>query len=170
LPAPQPAAPPSRLTPPAASAPTPIPSPASPDNRERAAIERYFNEVEAVSIPGEVGASPDALAQALLSQGTQGDWSSFDKLVRDQRDVLNQLQRISVPAACRTYHAQTVDLVRESIKLLEDVKKGVQSGNLSGLQALSAQAQTLQGAANEVAALGTQIKQRYGLEQPGAGR
>jgi hypothetical protein len=158
------------MTPPAAAAPTPIPSPASPDNLDRAAIERYFNEVDAVSSPGEVGASPDALAQALLSQGTQGDWSSFDQLVRDQRTVLNQLQRITVPAPCRTYHNRTVDLVRESIRLLEDVKQGVQSGNVGGLQALSAKAQTLQGAANEVVALGTQIKQRYGLEPPGARR
>lgn len=148
-------------------APEPSLSPPAPAGsaaaRERDAVERYFREIESLGGTGAIGGSPNELAQALLSEGVQGNWSSFDKLIEDQRSVLSTLQRTSVPAACRTYHTRMSDLVREGIRMLEAVKSGLESGNVGGLQAVSAQAQALQVEAGALTDLGQEIKREYGF-------
>lgn len=134
-------------------------------NPEREAVARYFRDVEAIETGGGgPGGDPQQMALAILTQGTQGDWTSFDKMSRDQRALLDRLQQVSVPAPCQPYHNRSVALMRDSIGMLESVKTGIQSGNVSALTTLTARAQKLQSEALDVQSLGESIKRHYAIQ------
>lgn len=167
-----PAAPPVETSTPAppgggtSAAPPPPTTPLSSAtaNPEREAVARYFRDVEAIETAGGgPGGDPQQMALAILTQGTQGDWSSFDKMSRDQRALLDRLQQVSVPVPCQPYHNRSVALMRDSIGMLESVKTGIQSGNVSALTTLTARAQKLQSEALDVQSLGESIKRQYGV-------
>lgn len=130
---------------------------------DRDAVARYFEAFHAIQTAGSAAGDREAFATALLSQGAQGDWSELDRIGHDQRSMLDRLQRLSVPASCREYHARALDLMRTSIALLDGVKAAVRSGNAGGLAQLSAQAQRLQAEATEVQALADAVRRQVGL-------
>ena len=129
--------------------PTPAPGPAAPaepvaDLRERVAVARYFEEFDEIAGSNAGAGNPDAMAMALLSQATGGDWSRFDELGETQRVMLRQLRVLRVPPVCREYHQKMMTLLEASAALLDDVRQGVQAGNLGALSTLTTTAQRLQ--------------------------
>ena len=162
---PEPAPPSGPTTPPP---PTPAPGPAAPaepaaDLRERAAVARYFEEFDEIAGSNAGAGNPDAMAMALLSQATGGDWSRFDELGDTQRVMLRQLRGLRVPPVCREHHQKMITLLEAGAALLDDVRQGVQSGNLGALSTLTTTAQRLQTDAEEVSRLAAAIQQRYQL-------
>ena len=160
---PEPAPPSGPTTPPP---PTPAPGPAAPaepaaDLRERAAVARYFEEFDEIAGSNADAGNPDAMAMALLSQATGGDWSQFDELGDNQRVMLRQLRGLRVPPVCREYHQRMITLLEASAALLDDVRQGVQSGNLGALSTLTTTAQRLQTDAEAASRLAAAIRQRY---------
>ena len=155
---------PAVTSPPPAPAPEPAP-PAEPviDPVERAAVARYFEEVDSIAGADAGAGDPETLAMALLSQATGGDWSPFDELGDTQRSMRRRLRGVQVPPACLAYHQKMVTLLEAGADLLDDVKQGVQSGNLGALDTLSTTAQRLQVDAAAARRLATAIQQRYDL-------
>ncbi|MDP6579874.1 MAG: hypothetical protein QF681_04380 [Vicinamibacterales bacterium] len=156
---PSPASPPS---------PAPVSEPAAPDDpvvdaRERAEVARYFEQVDEVAGSSGGAGDPETLAMALLSQATGGDWSQFDELGDTQRSMLRRLRRLQVPSPCRNYHEKMVSLLEAGASLLDEVKQGVQSGDLGALSTLATTAQRLQAEAEEARRLAAGIEQHYDL-------
>ena len=150
--------------PPPAPAPEPV-APAVPgvDPRERAAVARYFEEVDEIAGSNAGAGDPETMAMALLSQATGGDWSQFNELGGTQRSMLRRLRGLRVPPVCREYHQKMATLLEAGADLLDNVKQGVQSGNLGALSTLSTTAQWLQADAEEAQRLAATIQQRYAL-------
>jgi hypothetical protein len=145
-----------------------VAEPAAPDEpvvdaRERAAVARYFEQVDEVAGSSGGAGDPETLAMALLSQATGGDWSQFDELGDTQRSMLRRLRRIQVPSPRRDYHEKMVSLLEAGASLLDDVKQGVRSGDLGALSTLATTAQRLQAEAEEAQRLAAGIQQRYDL-------
>ena len=156
---------------PPATTPSPPPAPAAPsgpriDPQERTAVARYLDEIDRLSSTQTGVGNPDAMAQALLSQATSGDWRQFDELGDTQREMVRQLRRVRVPATCadcRDYHEKMVEMFETGASLLDEVKDGVQSGNLGALGTLATTAQHLQSDAESARRLAVAIQTRYGL-------
>ena len=162
---PDPAPPPRSTTfPPPAPAPRPS-APAEPavDPTERAAVARYFEQVDEISGGAAGAGDPETMAMAMLTQATSGDWSQFDELGDTQRSMARRLRGLRVPPVCRDYHQKMVTLLGAGATLLDTVKQGVQSGSLGALSTLTTTAQRLQTDAEEAQRLAAVIKQRYGI-------
>ena len=108
-------------------------------------------------------ATPETMAMALLSQATGGDWSQFDQLGDTQRSMLRRLRGLRVPPVCREYHRKMVTLLEAGAALLDDVRQGVQSGNLGALSTLTTTAQRRQADAEAAKRLADAIQRRYQL-------
>jgi len=156
---PEPAPPSPPMTPPP-PAPT-APAAAAVDPRERAAVARYFEEFDEIAGSNAGAGNPETMAMALLSQATGGDWSQFDELGDTQQSMLRRLRRLRVPPVCREYHQTMVTLLAAGAALLDDVRQGVQSGNLGALSTLTTTAQRLQADAEAATRLAAAIQQRY---------
>ena len=129
-------------------------------------MARYLDEIERLSDRNAGAGDPDTMARALLSQATGGDWREFDALADTQRSMVRDLRRIRVPAFCgdcQQYHQKMLSMFETAADLLEDVKGGVQSGNLGALGTLASTAQRLQGDAEDARQLATAIQRNYGL-------
>ncbi len=137
---------------------------AQPQNPERDAVARYFQEIDALQAGGAFSSDPQTFAMTLIGQSAQGDWRSFDAMARDQRLLVERAGRVTVPSACQSYHTRSLALMRESMALLESIKSGMQAGNTSALTTLSARAQKLQTEAADLQALGESIKRQYGIQ------
>ena len=107
--------------------------------------------------------SPDEFAMMIVSESASGNFSTFDQMLRDQRANLQRLQRMSVPRELREYHAHTIELTQSGIRLLENVRRGLQGGDMTRLMALSSSAQTMQADAERAERLATDLKRKYGL-------
>ena len=156
--------PPSR----SATPPPPTPAPVAPvtptiDPRERAAVARYFEEFDEIAGSNVGAGDAETMAMALLSQATGGDWSQFDELGDSQRAALQRLRGLQVPPVCRDYHQQMITLLEAGAALLDEVRQGVQSGNLGALSTLTRTSQRLQADAEAARRLADGIRQRYQL-------
>ena len=159
---------PSPSTTPRPPVPVPAPAPVAPaeptiDPRERAAVARYFEEVEAIAGNNAGTGDPETMAMALLSQATGGDWSQFDALGDGQRAAVRRLRALRVPPACRDYHQQMITLLDAGATLLDEVRRGVQSGGLGALSTLTRTSQRLQTDAEATSRLADDLRRRYGL-------
>ena len=155
---------PAASPPPSTPAPQPV-APAAPtvDPRERETVARYFDEVDEIAGGSAGVGDPETLAMAMLSQATGGDWSQFDELASTQRTMLRRLRGMRVPTPCREYHQKMTGMLEAGADLLDEVKQGVQSGNLGALGTLSTTAQRLQRDAEAARQLAAAIQQRYQL-------
>ena len=140
----------------------PVPRPA-PDTRTRDAVARYFEQVDELGGDGMSMGNPDDFAMMIVSESASGNFSAFDQMLSDQRANLRRLQRMSVPRELREYHAQTIELTQSGIRLLENVRRGLESGDMTRLMALSSSAQTMQADAEKAERLATELKRKYDL-------
>jgi hypothetical protein len=164
-PAPAPRVPPLTVT---ATSRVALPEPATPDappldQADRAAVARYFDEVDQIAGNSGGAGDPEALAMAMLTQATGGDWRQFDELGETQRTTLRRLRSVRVPPPCREYHQKMVTLLEAGADLLDTVKEGVQSGSLTALSTLATTAQRLQTDAEEARRMADALQRRYGL-------
>ena len=129
----------------------------------RASVAAYFQEVDAIQSQGKSWTDPEALARTLVEEGAKGDTSGFDGLITANRRVRDSLASIQVPEPCRAHHDRTLTLLDRSIALLENLKRGIQAGDMSALATMPAQARELESGAKEVDGMASEIKRRYGV-------
>lgn len=161
----------SDVPPPAAAGPG-IPlaasSPAAPQGPSaqdplRDAVASYFREVEAIQSQGKAAGDPEAMARALLEQGSKGEMSGLDDLAAANRKVRDNLRAMTVPEPCREHHRLTLAVLDESLAMLERVKGQLGGEDESALAALPEAGRALEQKAKDVDALAAEIKRRFGL-------
>ena len=146
------------------SSPPPNASPEpAVDTRTRDSIASYFDTVDALGDGGVGMGDPNDFAMMILGESASGNFSTFDQMLSDQRDSLRQLRGMNPPGELRTHHRQTIELTQRGIRLLEQVKGGLESGDMTGLMTLSVTAQDMQSDAEAAERLATDIKRKYGL-------
>lgn len=136
------------------------------DARIQTAVARYLDEVDAIATGSAGAGDPESIAMAMLGQATSGDWTQFDELRDTQRAMARRLRAVRSPPECgdcRAYHQQMLTLLDAGAGLLEEVRDGVQAGDIAALGTLATTAQRLRSDADSARRLGAAIQAKYGL-------
>lgn len=156
-PAPAPAPPPVVTPPPA----VPAAPPADPAKAEW--VRAYFAAMDATVGTAATWNDPEAMAQAALSQGSEGNPAGFDRLLAANREALQRMRAVSPPPECARHHALAVSVMERGMAMLERVRAATLAQDTAPLAALAAQGQELQKAVDDLAALERGLRAEYGL-------
>jgi hypothetical protein len=134
---------------------------AAVDPNVRAAVTRYFGELDAIEAVAKTWSDPEQLAMEIVQQTATGDSHGLDALVATQRQARERLRAVAVPDVCREHHAQVEALMDDAIGMLNRVKQATASGDLDALQAIATTAHELEAKTKRLDALALSLKQRY---------
>ncbi len=141
-----------------ATAADPSSPPAQPQRASTpiADVPTYFAKMDAIRSERGEG-DPNAFAMNLIKATMKGSTSGFDELIEDSERMEAEIRAIAPPASCAGYHEATLDAVAESRELLEDLKTGIQQGNMQTLMGIAQRASALQATARSLDAMRKQI-------------
>jgi|GEM_PF-3809083 len=145
-------------SPPPPAGPTPFNAPAI---AEKETVRNYFQQMDDIGSSEEMSGNLNEMASIMVQGAFKGDFSSIDDLIARCRRLQGQVQALVVPPPCTEFHRRTLEVMDGSIRLYEDLKKLIQKGDLSGLSRLTAQANSLKGAAKELENMQKEILSRY---------
>lgn len=137
-------------------------TPSPPGARPRQAsvpvadVPTYFAKIDAIRTERGQG-DPNAFAMSLIKATMNGSTSGFDELIEDSERMEAEIQAITPPESCAGYHEATLDALAESRELLEDLKDGVQQGDMQALMGIAQRASALQATARSLEAMRNQI-------------
>lgn len=134
---------------------------AAVDPNLRAAVTRYFSELDAIEAVAKTWSDPQQLAMEIVQQSATGDSHGLDTLVATQRQARERLRAVAVPDVCREHHALVSALMDEAIAMLNRLRQAVTSGDLDALQAITSSAHELEAQTKRLDALASSLKQRY---------
>jgi hypothetical protein len=138
-------------------------APAATTPSGQAEVAAYFAQIEAYERQAKYWSNPQEFAMALIGQGAKGDTRGFEQLIQTHRQAQEQIESMTVPLPCQEHHRRTLALLRQALRLLEALQRGVASGSVGGLAALSGDARQLETQAREVDVLAADLKHRFGL-------
>jgi hypothetical protein len=130
----------------------------------KAEVARYFSEIDQLQAATKSwDGSPEAVAQAMLQQATEGNTAQFDALLTSYRTLAAGLQSIKVPPPCERHRQASARVVQASIQLMETLRGAITQGDLSGIAALGLAGQKIETDAREADRIADEIKKAYGL-------
>jgi len=125
------------------------------DQRE-GSVEAYFLQVDLIQ--SEEGAGdPNAFAMDLIKGGLGGATSGFDQLIADTKQMQREMQRLTPPVSCESYHKASIEALVESREMLEGMKDAIVGRKIEQLNAMALQSKTLQGKAQAMKEMRKQI-------------
>lgn len=140
----------------------PEPQPASnPPNHARpedrgASVAAYFQDVDVIHTEEGAG-DPNAFAMNLIKGGLGGATSGFDQLITDTKQMELEMQRLTPPPSCESYHKASVEALVESRQMLEDMKQAITGRDIQRLNAIALQSKSLQSKAQAIKEMREQI-------------
>jgi hypothetical protein len=136
-------------------------APAAPtiDPRERAAVARYFEEVEAIAGDNMGTGDPETMAMALLSQATGGDWGNSTSLATASVTRCGGCEVFGSPRSAET----TIGRWSHCSTLAPRSWPRSGRASLGALSTLTRTSQQLQTDAEATSRSAHDIRQRYGL-------
>ena len=140
--------------------PEPQARPVAPDearaDRREGNVETYFQEVDQIH-SGEGAGDPNAFAMDLIKGGLGGATSGFDQLIWDTKQMEREMQRLTPPASCESYHKASIEALVESREMLEGMKDAIVGRDIEQLNAIALQSKTLQRKAQAMKEMRTRI-------------
>lgn len=140
--------------------PEPQARPAAPDearaDQREGNVETYFQEVDQIH-SGEGAGDPNAFAMDLIKGGLGGATSGFDQLIWDTKQMEREMQRLTPPVSCESYHKASIEALVESREMLERMKHAIMGRNIQQLNAIALQSKTLQLKAQAMKEMRTRI-------------
>ncbi len=127
-------------------------APETPD----ATVAAYFQEIDVIH-SGEGAGDPNAFAMGLIKAGLGGSTSGFDQLSADTKQMEQQMQRVTPPPSCRSYHEASLEALVESRQMLETMKRAITSRDIEQLNAVALQSKSLQGKAEAIREMRKQL-------------
>ena len=127
--------------------PEPQARPVAPDearaDQQEGSVEAYFLQVDLIQ--SEEGAGdPNAFAMDLIKGGLGGATSGFDQLIWDTKQMEREMQSLTPPVSCESYHKASIEALVESREMLERMKHAIVGRNIEQLNAIALQSKTLQ--------------------------
>jgi hypothetical protein len=140
--------------------PEPQARPVAPDearaDQREGSVEAYFLQVDLIQ--SEAGAGdPNAFAMGLIKGGLGGATSGFDQLIWDTKQMEREMQRLTPPVSCESYHKASIEALVESREMLERMKHAILRRNIEQLNAIALQSKTLQLKAQAMKEMRTRI-------------
>ncbi len=140
--------------------PEPQARPAAPEEArvdQRDGSEKaYFLQVDLIQSEGGAG-DPNAFAMGLIKGGLGGATSGFDQLIWDTKQMEREMQRLTPPVSCESYHKASIEALVESREMLERMKHAIVRRNIKQLNAIALQSKTLQLKAQALKEMRTRI-------------
>lgn len=144
--------------PPPPAGPTPFNAPAI---AKQETARNYFQQMDDIGSSEEMSGNLNEMASIMVQGAFKGDFSSIDDLIARCRRLQGQVQALVVPPPCTEFHRKTLGVLDASCQLYVELKTLIQKGDLSGLSRLTAQANSLKGAAKELENMQKEILSRY---------
>ena len=119
-------------------------------------VPTYFAKMDAIRSERGQG-DPNAFAMNLIKATMNGSTAGFDELIEDSERMEAEIRAITPPESCAGYHEATLEALAESRELLEDLKDGVQQGDMQALMGIAQRASALQATARSLDAMRKQI-------------
>ncbi len=152
------------VAPEVSSDPAPAVAPSPADGTSVAQVVAYFAKVDRIQA-GPNGLSADAFAQQLIADASAGKAEGFDALFSDLDRMSSELAAITPPEPCRAYHQLSISAVSDARTMVGSLRDAFNSGDMSKLGQLSAQAQASQATAKQLEAERAAIEKRYQLKR-----
>ncbi len=132
-----------------------VPGDARTDQRD-SSVTAYFQQVDLIQ--SEEGAGdPNAFAMDLIKGGLGGATSGFDQLIADTKQMEREMQSLTPPPSCESYHKASIEALVESGEMLERMKDAIISRDIDQLNAIALQSRSLQGKAGAMKEMRTLI-------------
>ena len=153
-------------TPPPLAFSSPAQTPAKPavSSSEKAHVEKYFQQYEAIGASVKYWDDPNNLAQECIRATLAGDTTGIDRLIEAYRGFQYGVARLTAPKSCKEHQNKTIETLGYSIQILENMKRCVTSGDVESLTGLQTQAEAAKQKGAEVDLLEKQIKAKYGIQ------
>ncbi len=135
------------------------------DCSDPASVLQYLREMEAAVSSGKTWEDPTQLAQTIVADALAGRTAGLDTLIASSAAVLVQIDDTAVPSSCvdcTTHKAETRETLRASLTLLESMRTGIATGDLTALMGAQTEAARLEARARKVEALDEQLRSRCG--------
>jgi hypothetical protein len=126
-------------------------------------VESYFNQVDQIAQSAKSWDDPNAMAQECLKAAMAGDTSGLDRLISSYQAVQQGIGAITPPTDCSEHKRRTIEVLSKSVGVLESIKRGITSGDMSALSSLQFDAQSIKEKGESVEQLTLKIKNRYGI-------
>lgn len=127
-------------------------------------VARYFSELDEIANSAKYWDDPNSMAQEVLKGAMGGDTSGIDRLTSSYRAVKEKLSTINVPNVCSEHYRATIDAFNQSISILETIKSGISSGDVSKLTSLSSEAENVKQKSADLERITKELKSRYGIK------
>jgi hypothetical protein len=128
---------------------------------ERQEVAAYFAEVDRLEDMG--AGDPQAFASSMMQSLSSGDFSEFDKLLEKARGQKQRLLAIVPPPSCAEHHRLARTLSADSVAMLERLKAALMKGDSMALMGIASDGKTLETQANQLKAMGENIKRQAGV-------
>lgn len=99
----------------------------------------------------------------LLSGSATGDTSALDELISAQQQMLDGLRSVSVPPSCLEHHRRSLDVLTSAAGVLQQVKRGIGTGDIMALTAIVPEARRMEAEARALESLAARIQRDAGL-------
>ena len=130
---------------------TPTPSEAT------ASTDAYFAKLDAVRSEQEA-TNPKAFAMGLLRSAMSGSTEGFEKLLADTERMEEELRKITPPPKCAQYHHATLEALRESRVVLEELKDAMMRQDVDEITRVAQKARILQAKTTELQAMERELR------------
>jgi hypothetical protein len=128
----------------------------APPEQQGTSVGDYFQQVDLIH--SEEGAGdPNAFAMDLIKGGLGGATSGFDQLIADTKQMEREMQRLTPPVSCESYHKASIEALVESREMLEGMKDAIAGRDIEQLNAIALQSKTLQRKAQAMKEMRTRI-------------
>lgn len=137
---------------------TPAPSSTADADTTRK-VAAYFSSLERIDTAGAGNIDQNALVQQVLG----GDVTGIDGLIADHQRRQRSIEAVRPPPPCAAHHAALVKLAADGLSLMQKLRTGIASGNLTSLMSLQPRSVQLQKLGDEVTQMEAELKNQYGL-------
>jgi hypothetical protein len=132
---------------------------------ERAVVQNYFTRSDEAATSAKYWDDPNAMAQECLKAAMNGDTSGIERLISAYRTVQQKTMALDAPGECAEHKKRSIEILGQSIKILESMKRGISSGDVSAMQSLAGEAGMIKAKADNLDSLTRRIKTKYGIKQ-----
>jgi len=147
----------------APEAPLPRTNPPAPDGL-RASVAAYFEAVNQIQ-PGQMAGDPSEMANKIVEGMGKGDMSGLDDLTSQMASAKRRLEALKPPQPCAGHYRESLACLDESLKMIQGMKKAIETSDLDALSRLSSHGNELRNRTEALAREEQEIRQRYGLSK-----
>lgn len=130
------------------------------------AVAAWLDRLDRALMEGKTWTDPDTMAQTILQDALAGRTDGFDRLIAGNQSVHDRILALRPPAdcaECARYHAATVAVLSDSIRLLRRLRESTATGDLGALAGAQGEAQGLEARARDIERLDQELRKAYRL-------